>query len=76
MDDPEEIHNVKTSQFSIARHFGGVTINGRFYCYDPVRDVLTREDVVKRTQKEKRDAWVKRQKENKANQANLFGDAS
>ena len=44
---PEEIHNVSHSQFSIARHFGGIRFNGAGYTYDPTRDVLIRDDVLK-----------------------------
>lgn len=44
---PEIIHNVSTTQFSIARHYGGCTINGVYYLYDPRDDTLTREDVFK-----------------------------
>lgn len=44
---PEEIHNVSKSQFSIARHFGGIRFNGVGYTYDPTRDVLIRDDVLK-----------------------------
>ena len=44
---PEEIHGVSMSQFSIARHYGGIQYQGHYYAYDPVRDVLTRADVLK-----------------------------
>lgn len=45
MSAPEEIHNVSTSQFSVARHFGGCKFQGRSYHYDADRDVLVRLDV-------------------------------
>ena len=50
----EEIHEVRYGMFSVARHFGGCTIMGVHYVYDPNRDVLIRADVHKRRQKEAR----------------------
>lgn len=47
MEPPKEIHGVSRSQFSIARHYGGITFNGAHYTYDAVRDVLVRDDVIK-----------------------------
>lgn len=44
---PYVIQGVSVGQFSIARHFGGCTYSGRFYCYVPTTDELIREDVVK-----------------------------
>lgn len=44
---PEIIHNVSATQFSIARHYGGCTVNGVYYYYDPRDDTLMREDVFK-----------------------------
>ena len=55
-DAPEEIHNVSASQFSIARHFGGLRLNGHNYFYDPLRDILVRDDVLKRRAKEAEEA--------------------
>lgn len=54
MNQPEEIHNVSMSQLSIARHYGGCKFNGVSYTYDPTRDVLIRDDVLKRRAKEER----------------------
>ena len=48
---PEEIHGVSQSQFSIARHYGGITFNGTPYIYDPVRDVLIRGDLFTRPER-------------------------
>lgn len=45
LEGPEEIHGVSQSQFSIARHYGGIKFNGTPYVYDPTRDVLIREDI-------------------------------
>jgi hypothetical protein len=48
---PEKIYGVSQSQFSIARHYGGVMFNGKFYIYDPKEDSLTREDILKKEKK-------------------------
>lgn len=42
---PEEIHGVSMSQFSIARHYGGIQYNGQHYIYDPREDKLIRWDI-------------------------------
>lgn len=47
MSQPEEIHNVSQSQFSVARHYGGCTFSGAHYTYDAERDVLVRDDILK-----------------------------
>lgn len=52
---PEEIRNVSQSQFSVARHYGGCTFQGKSYHYDAERDALVRMDV-----------WTQRIKEDKA----------
>lgn len=51
---PEEFHWVRTTQLSIARHYGGIKFNGQHYTYQPVCsihgkdcDVLIRDDVLK-----------------------------
>jgi hypothetical protein len=46
--------NVSSTQFSIARHYGGVKINGKHYVYNPTDDSLIREDVVKWIAKKKK----------------------
>ena len=38
---------VSMTQFSIARHYGGCTFNGRYYFYFPADDSLWRDDVVR-----------------------------
>ena len=48
---PERIRNVSRSQFSIARHYGGIKLNGASYVYDPETDTLIREDVLKAARK-------------------------
>lgn len=49
----DKIHHVSQTQFSIARFYGGITINGAFYVYDPIEDSLTRQAT---TTKKKRTA--------------------
>lgn len=66
----ERIHNVSATQFSIARHFGGCTVNGVYYYYDPRDDTLTREDVLKDELAEiKKAAAAKKKKQQAAQQA-------
>ena len=55
-DAPEEIHGVSHGFFSISRYYGGCTFRGHRYVYDPTRDVLVREDVMKRRAQEARQA--------------------
>ena len=54
MDAPAEIFGVSQSQFSVARHYGGMRYAGADYHYDTARDVLVRRDV-----------WAKRMKDDK-----------
>jgi hypothetical protein len=51
---PEFIENVTGSIFSIARYYGGMTLHGEFYAYDPATDTLTRGDLVKKSKKSKK----------------------
>ena len=39
--------SVSTTQLSIARHYGGMTVQGRYYFYFPADDSLWRDDVVR-----------------------------
>lgn len=48
------IYNVKNTQFSIARYYGGVKINGVFYVYNPIEDSLTKESILKKTKMKKK----------------------
>lgn len=41
---PILICDVTATQFSIARHYGGIKICGKMYLYKPERDILIRED--------------------------------
>lgn len=44
---PFLIRGVMTSQFSVARHYGGITLQGSNYTYFPESDELIRDDVLK-----------------------------
>lgn len=44
---PFLIQFVKSTQFSVARHYGAATYNGWAYTYFPATDELIRKDVVK-----------------------------
>ena len=46
------IANVSHGQMSIARHYGGITMNGESYTYLPATDELIRDDVRKWLQKQ------------------------
>lgn len=51
---PDKIFNVSQTQFSIARHYGGITFNGVEYVYNPVEDSLTRADLLKKPKAKRR----------------------
>lgn len=42
---PDRYHHVSQTQLSIARYYGGATVNGVHYVYDPETDTLTRESL-------------------------------
>lgn len=44
---PYAITGVTYTQFSVARHYGGMKYNGDSYTYIPTEDVLVRDDVIK-----------------------------
>lgn len=52
---------VSQTQLSIARHYGGITVNGEHYVYCPPTDELIRGDVLKALSKlrKRRDALDK-----------------
>jgi hypothetical protein len=54
MNAPERIHNVSHSQFSIARYYGGIKFNGYTYIYNADDDTLTRKDIAKAAEKERK----------------------
>lgn len=57
----------RNSQLSIARHYGGIKINGRYFYLDPESDFLIREDIWKKelTDEKRKEAekkkWLKSQ---------------
>lgn len=51
MNHPERYYHVSQTQLSTARHFGCAKINGAFYVYDPKKDELIRDDVLRREAK-------------------------
>ena len=69
---PERIYNVSQSPLSVARFYGGCTLNGADYHYDAESDTLTRMDVYKaqgasskkesaKAAKAEREKWTKAQ---------------
>ena len=48
--------NVSMTQLSLAKHSGGVTVNGHLYTYFPATDELWRDDVVKTVKAWRKDA--------------------
>ncbi len=66
MTPPEEIHHVSQTQLSIARYYGGAKVFGVDYVYDPLRDVLIREDVLRARGKAEREAKRKAKTERAA----------
>jgi len=50
---PYGMTNVRMTQLSIARHYGGITFNGDSYTYLPHTDELIRDDVLKWKTKQK-----------------------
>ena len=49
---PRVISYVSNTQFSVARYYGGMTMNGKTYIYDDRIDCLFRDDVWAWIQKE------------------------
>ena len=46
-DHPERIYHASKTIYSIARYYGACIIQGKRYIYNPVDDVLIRDDVLK-----------------------------
>jgi hypothetical protein len=44
---PLVVLNVSRSYFSVARHYGGCTIQGKKYIYMTLQDALIRQDKIK-----------------------------
>ena len=53
-ESPFMITGVSRTQFSVARHYGGVTAYGCEYIYDHLSDTLIRHDVVRWIGKERK----------------------
>ena len=66
MEPPERIYGVSRTQFSIARHFGGIAFNGKHYTYIASDDMLIRDDVLRREKKAMKD--LEKQKREQAKQ--------
>ena len=66
MNPVEIYYNISHTQLSIARHYGGLKVNGSMYEYDSEQDRLIRSDIAKRDEKFKaaeRKKWMEQQKE-------------
>ena len=75
-ETPERIYGVSRSQFSIARHFGGITFNRKHYTYIAADDMLIRDDVLLRDKKAKKDlAKQKREQAKQMQEQLLRGEA-
>ena len=57
-ENPEKIHNVSNSYFSIARYYGSVKFNGKNYIYDEAEDTLIREDIFIAERKKTKDIFI------------------
>lgn len=68
---PFIIMGVSHTQFSIARHYGGVKYMGRHYFYVPPTDELVRDDVMKWLAKHRKNN-KKQVKVNVVSQGKLF----
>jgi hypothetical protein len=51
------VANVSISMFSVARHFGGCRIDGKYFVYNWMDDSIIREDVIK---------WITKRKKQEA----------
>lgn len=60
MSDPHRIYGWLESQLSIARHYGGCTINGKTYRirYDLEGQPLEEQPMKRKTKREKRDEAI------------------
>lgn len=73
---PFLIVRVKTTQLSVARHYGGATFNGWHYTYIPTTDELVRDDVIKWVHRKRRFDALKAKAEAVQEQVDIFGGAS
>jgi len=58
-DDNIGWRDIRFTQLSIARHYGGTKVNGVHYVYIPESDELVREDVLAMVMKRRADALRK-----------------
>lgn len=58
-DDNIGWRDIRFTQLSIARHYGGTKVNGVHYVYIPESDELVREDVLAMVMKRRADALKK-----------------
>lgn len=72
MDAPEEIYHVSYGQLSICRHYGGCTVFGHTYLYDPTRDMLVRIDVMRTRERVRKESERKQIEKEKERQLGLF----
>jgi hypothetical protein len=63
---------VSQTQLSIARHYGGLTVNGRRYTYFPDLDELVRDDVLKMAHDMRKQAKRDAETQAKARQGSLL----
>lgn len=70
--EPAVIRGVLHSQFSIARLFGGLTLNNRRYTYFPAGDELIRDDVLKHVTRWRKEAAKQAKATAKAKQGELL----
>lgn len=64
--------NVSYTQLSVARHYGGAKVQGKYFVYNFEDDSLIREDVVKWMQKKLNPKKAKKKKA--SDEGRLFGD--
>lgn len=65
--------NVSRTQLSIARHYGGAKVGGKYFVYNFEDDSLIREDVVKWLEKKLKPK--KKKKKKASDEGRLFGDS-
>lgn len=72
MKGPERIYHVSKTQLSVARFAGGCTFNGTYYVYNPMEDMLIRDDILIAEQKKIREAEAAERQRKAALQLSLF----
>jgi hypothetical protein len=72
-ETPFLIGHVRSTQFSVARHYGGAKYNGWHYMYIPTTDELVRDDVVKWVQRKRRFDALQAKAEAVQEQVDIWG---